>query len=62
MFVRLNAMALVSMATQASTPHDEERQRLVAAILKDSAELVRAHTDDVGFAYDIGANVVLARA
>jgi hypothetical protein len=61
-FVRLNAMALVSMSTQASMLDDEGRQRIVDAIVSDSAELVRSHTDDAGFAYEIGTNVVLAKA
>lgn len=61
-FVRLNAMALVSMSAASSTPGDEERQRLVATICRDSAELVRRHSDARGFAYEIGTNVTLARA
>jgi ubiquinone/menaquinone biosynthesis C-methylase UbiE len=61
-FVRLNAMALVSMSAASATLGDEERQRLVAAITRDSAELVRLHTDQAGFAYEIGTNVTLARA
>ena len=61
-FTRLNAMALVSMSTQASALDDEERQRIVRAIVNDSAALVRMHTDAAGFAYEIGTNVVLAEA
>jgi hypothetical protein len=34
----------------------------VAAIARDSAELVRRYTHEAGFAFDIGTNVVLARA
>ncbi|CDM64704.1 class I SAM-dependent methyltransferase [Pyrinomonas methylaliphatogenes] len=61
-FVRLNAMALVGMSTQASTLDDEGRQRTVDAIVNDSAELVRSQSDGAGFHYEIGTNVVLARA
>lgn len=61
-FARLNAMALVGMSAQARTLHDEGRQRLVEAIVGESVDLVRAHTDDAGFAFQIGTNVVLARA
>jgi len=60
-FVRLNAMALISMSAQASKLQDEEQQRTVDAIVRDSAELVRAHTGDAGFAFEIGANVVLGK-
>ena len=61
-FVRLNAMALVGMSTQASTVDDEERQRIVDAIVSESADIVRSHTDDAGFGYEIGTNVVVAKA
>lgn len=61
-FVRLNAMALVSMSATSGMLDDDARQRLVATIAHDSAELVRLHTDEAGFAYEIGMNVVLARA
>lgn len=61
-FARLNAMALVSMSTVSGTLTDEERERVVAAIVDDSADLVRHHTDEDGFRYEIGTNVVLARA
>jgi ubiquinone/menaquinone biosynthesis C-methylase UbiE len=61
-FVRLNAMALVGMGAGSKELADAERQRIVAAVVADSAELVRMHTDEGGFAYEIGTNVVLARA
>ncbi len=61
-FVRLNAMALVGMSTQASALDDEGRQSIVNAIVRDSAELVRLQSDGAGFHYEIGTNVVLARA
>ncbi|HET8692179.1 MAG TPA: methyltransferase domain-containing protein [Steroidobacteraceae bacterium] len=59
-FARLNAMALVSMSQPGSTLDEAGRQRLVAAIVGDSAGLVRSHTDAAGFALDLGTNVVLA--
>lgn len=61
-FVRMNAMALVGMSARSGELSDEERQGIVAAISADSAELVRRHTDERGFAYEIGTNVVLAHA
>ena len=61
-FARLNAMALVSMSKTSAVLEDQERQRLVGAIARDSAELVRRHTDQAGFAFEIGTNVTLARA
>jgi ubiquinone/menaquinone biosynthesis C-methylase UbiE len=61
-FVRLNAMALVSMSAASGTLDDDARQRVVATITHDSAELIRIHTDEAGFEYEIGTNVILARA
>ena len=61
-FIRLNAMALVGMSAGSKELSDDERQRIVAAIVADSAELLRRCTDEAGFAYELGTNVVLARA
>jgi hypothetical protein len=60
-FVRLNAMAMVSMSAASASLDEEARGRAVAAITRDSAELIRANTDAAGFSYEIGTNVVLAR-
>ena len=61
-FVRLNAMALVSMSGAGANLGDEERQRVVADITRDSTGLVRLHTGPEGFGYEIGTNMTLARA
>ena len=61
-FVRLNAMALVGMSTTSGSLGDEERERMVAAIERDSAGLLRHHTDEAGLAYELCTNVVLATA
>ena len=61
-FLRLNAMALVGRSAASASLDDEAPQRLVATITADSADLVRRHPDEAGFAYEIGTNVVLARA
>ena len=61
-FVRLNAMALVNMGASSAAFDDEERRRLVDAITRDSGDLVRLHTDQAGFAYEIGTNVTVAQA
>jgi len=61
-FVRLNAIVLLSMNEEGSTLDDEARQHMVDAIVSDSAGLVRSHSDDAGFAFEIGTNVVLANA
>jgi ubiquinone/menaquinone biosynthesis C-methylase UbiE len=60
LFVRLNALALLGMTNAPAS--EEARERLLEAIGRDSAELVRANTDANGFAYEIGATIVTARA
>jgi ubiquinone/menaquinone biosynthesis C-methylase UbiE len=61
-FVRLNAMALISMSAASNSLSDEERQCLVADITRDSAQLVQLRTHESDFTYEIGTNVILARA
>jgi ubiquinone/menaquinone biosynthesis C-methylase UbiE len=60
-FVRLNAMALVGMSAVSKEMSDDERGQIVAAIARDSADVVRRQTDEKGFAYEISANVTTAR-
>lgn len=60
-FVRLNAMALLGMSAASRTMSDDERGKRVAAIVRDSADVLRRQTDEQGFAFEIGANVVTAR-
>lgn len=59
-FVRLNAMALIGMSAASKEISDDERGKVLAAIERDSADVVRRNTDDAGFAYEIGTNVVTA--
>ena len=60
-FVRLNALALVGMSAGGAKLGDEEREKLLATIVADSAELVRANSDAQGFAYEIRAVVATAK-
>jgi ubiquinone/menaquinone biosynthesis C-methylase UbiE len=60
-FLRLNAMALVSMS-DFRTQSDEERQKMVTAIVRDSEEQLGEHMKEGALAYELGTNVVLARA
>ncbi len=59
-FVRLNAMALVGMSPVAKDMADEERAQVMAAIERDSVAVVQPHTDAMGFAYELRANVATA--
>jgi ubiquinone/menaquinone biosynthesis C-methylase UbiE len=60
-FVHLNAMALVGMSAKSKDLSDGERAQAVAAIVRDSAHVIRRRTDAQGFAYEIGANATTAR-
>ncbi|HRI43183.1 MAG TPA: methyltransferase domain-containing protein [Fimbriimonadaceae bacterium] len=61
-FVRLNTMALVGMAAASKELTDDERTQVMEAIANDSAEVVHANTDQRGFTFEIGTNVVTARS
>jgi ubiquinone/menaquinone biosynthesis C-methylase UbiE len=60
-FVRLNAMALVGMSAASKQLDDEKRAQVVEAIARDSAEVVRANTDEKGFGYELGTSIATAR-
>jgi len=60
-FVRLNAMALVGLSAASKGLGDEERERVVAAIVRDSEDAVRARTDETGFTYELAATVATAK-
>jgi ubiquinone/menaquinone biosynthesis C-methylase UbiE len=60
-FIRLNAMALVSMSPLANELTDTAREALVAAITRDSRDVLHAHTTARGFVYDIAATIATGR-
>ena len=60
MAVRLNAMALIGMSPASSAMGDEDRQRIVAAVMRDSSDLMQRHTDNKGFGFELSANVAVA--
>lgn len=61
MFLRLNTMALVGMSAASKALGDEERARVVAAIVSDSAAALAPYTDREGLQFDITTNVATAR-
>ena len=60
-FLRLNAMALIGMSAASKDMSGEERGKIMAAIERDSADVMRRHTDEAGFAYEFSTNVVTAK-
>jgi hypothetical protein len=61
MWVRLNAMALVGMSAGAKEMSEAQRGDAVAAIARDSADIVRRGTDAGGFSFELRANMATAR-
>jgi ubiquinone/menaquinone biosynthesis C-methylase UbiE len=60
-FVRLNAMAIVGMSAASAGMAEEERTRIVDAIVTESAPVVARYSEGGGFVADVGANVATAR-
>jgi ubiquinone/menaquinone biosynthesis C-methylase UbiE len=62
MFGLLNSNAVVGMSAASVVMSDDERARLVSAIANDSDEVLRQYTDAGALAFELGANVAMARA
>ena len=61
-FIRLNTMALVGMSAKSSELTDDDRARHTNAIIEDSGAVQAAYSDAQGLSFEIGANIVTARA
>jgi ubiquinone/menaquinone biosynthesis C-methylase UbiE len=59
--LRLNAMALVGMSP-ARTMDDEQRRRVVEAIVGDSAPVLARYADGAGLAFELRTNLATARS
>jgi SAM-dependent methyltransferase len=62
LFVRLNAIALLGMGKASAGATESERERLLEAIGRDSAAVVKAHSGAAGFTYELRAVVATAEA
>ncbi len=60
-FLRLNAMALVGLSAAGKGMDAEERKRVVADIVKESASVVSAFAGGSGLAFDLSTNLATAR-
>ena len=60
-FIRLNTMALVGMSGASKEMGDQEREGVVMAILRDSAPVLQANTDERGFSFQLSTNLATAR-
>jgi ubiquinone/menaquinone biosynthesis C-methylase UbiE len=59
-FVHLNAMALVGMSAASRDATDEERGRIVAAIVRDSADVLPPYLAAGALAFEVSSNVATA--
>jgi len=60
--IRLNTMALTGMSDAAKAMSDEERARVVDAIIADSAGMRARFAEDNGIAFEMSTNLAVARA
>ncbi len=60
-FWRLNSTALVGMSAASKGLSDEERARVVAAIVSDSAAALEPYSNGEGLMFQIASNVATAR-
>jgi ubiquinone/menaquinone biosynthesis C-methylase UbiE len=59
--VRLNAMALVGISAAGKEMGDEERKRVVGVIVRESAPVLQAYTDESGVAFELSTNLATAK-
>ena len=60
-FLRLNAMAFLGMSAAARTMDDQQRRRIMDAIVSESAPVSRSYTDGTGLAFGLSTNLATAR-
>ena len=60
-FVRMNSMALVGMSAAAKAMHDEERQRVLEAIARESEPVLQSYSNGSGLAFELSTNLATAR-
>jgi SAM-dependent methyltransferase len=59
-FLRLNTMALVGMSAAGKAMDDQERKRVVDAVMRDSAPALRRYADGSGLAFEVSTNLATA--
>jgi ubiquinone/menaquinone biosynthesis C-methylase UbiE len=59
-FLRLNAMAFVGMSTASKEMDEQERKRVLDAIVSESEPVLQRHTDESGLAFALSTNLAIA--
>lgn len=60
-FLHLNTMALVGMSSSAKELGDQERKRVVEAIVSESAPVLQPYTIGSGLAFELSTNLATAK-
>lgn len=60
-YLRLNAMALIGMSSAGKTMSDQERKRIVEAIVIESQELHDRYSDGSTLAFELTTNLAVAK-
>jgi ubiquinone/menaquinone biosynthesis C-methylase UbiE len=60
-FLRLNTMALVGMSAAGKSMDDQERKRVIEAIMNDSAPVARSYGDAIELAFKLSTNLATAK-
>jgi ubiquinone/menaquinone biosynthesis C-methylase UbiE len=61
-FLRLNTMALIGMSAAWKAMQDQERNRLMEAIMSESAPVLRRYAEGPSLAFKLSTNLATARA
>lgn len=59
-FVRMNAMALVGMSEGGKSLSESDRDRLVSAIVRDSADVLQSHSSGTRLAFELSTTLATA--
>jgi ubiquinone/menaquinone biosynthesis C-methylase UbiE len=60
-FLRLNTMAFVGMSAAGKTMDEEERKRVIDAIVSESAQVAQSHADRSGLAFELRTDLATAK-
>jgi len=60
-FLRLNTMAFIGMSAAGKSMDDQERKRVVEAIVAESAPVLQRYSDSSGIAFEVSTNLAIAK-
>lgn len=60
-FLRLNTMAFVGMSTAGKAMDDDERKRVIEAIIEESVPVLQQYSDGPKLAFELSTNLAIAK-